>query len=49
MKREYTSPVIEITKFHTEDIITASSVSSDALPEAEIPPILDAGDIFYGS
>lgn len=27
MKQEYISPVIEITNFTTEDIITASSVS----------------------
>lgn len=45
MKEKYTSPVIEITKFHTEDIITTSGVTSD-LPEAEIPPVLDAEDIF---
>ncbi len=49
MKKEYTSPVIEITKFHTEDIITSSSISSGDLPEAEIPPVLDADDIFYGN
>lgn len=47
MKELYTSPVIEITKFRTEDIITDSGVTSE-LPEAEIPPVLDAEDVFYG-
>lgn len=45
MKEKYTSPTIEITKFHTEDIITSSSVSAE-MSEAEIPPVLDADDIF---
>lgn len=47
MKRKYTAPVVEITEFHTEDIITASGVTV-TLPEADIPPVLDADDILYG-
>lgn len=50
MKELYTSPVIEINRFLTEDIITDSSTGGETLeaelPEAEIPPVLDAEDIF---
>ena len=54
MKKIYNTPVINITMFHTEDIITSSSVSTDTttteavpLPVEEIPPILDSNDVFY--
>ncbi len=46
MKEKYTSPTIVITQFHVEDIITSSSVSAEEFNEAEIPAVLDAGDIF---
>ncbi len=56
--KEYTSPEIEIVLFHTEDIITASSTGSGtggsggtaglSVGEALIPPVIDAGSIFYG-
>ncbi len=63
MKRFYTAPEIEITKFHTEDIITASSnpsggttggttggdISAQSFGEAGVPPVQDAGSIFYNS
>lgn len=55
--KKYKAPVIEITFFHTEDIITTSSVSDDtttitttaaaSLPVEEIPPVLDSNDVFY--
>ncbi len=45
MKAEYKTPTIEITKFHTEDIITTSSVGSE-MSDAEIPSVLDADNIF---
>lgn len=49
MKEIYTSPVIEITRFLTEDIITASNIgTTEALPEADIPPVLDAEEVLYG-
>lgn len=57
MKREYNTPVIKITKFHTEDIITSSSITSETttttttaaapMPVAEIPPVLDSNNVFY--
>ncbi len=57
MKKNYNSPFIEIKKFHVEDIITASDVTSEGsstttteavpLPVAEIPPVLDSNDVFY--
>lgn len=61
MKRFYTAPEIEITHFHTEDIITASSntsgggtggttggdISTQSFAQALVPPVQDAGDIFY--
>lgn len=55
MKKLYNTPVIEITKFHTEDIITSSSVTSETttttaavpLPVEEIPPVLDSNSVFY--
>lgn len=58
MKKEYKTPVIEITNFHTEDIITSSSVAGETtttttttaavpLPVEEIPPVLDGNDVFY--
>ena len=48
MKEFYTSPVIEITKFHVENIITDSG-TSDSLREetVETPPVMDADDVFY--
>lgn len=61
MKRFYTAPEIEITKFHTEDIITASSnptgggttgggdISAQSFGEALVPPVQNASDIFYNS
>ena len=54
MKKEYKTPVIEITNFHTEDIITSSSVTGEttttaavSLPVEEIPPVLDSNNVFY--
>lgn len=53
MKKYYKTPVIEITTFYIEDIITSSGLPSDtptvaqSLPEADIPPVLDASDVFY--
>ena len=56
MKKIYNTPVIEITKFNTEDIITSSAITGETtttttaavpLPVEEIPPVLDSNDIFY--
>ncbi len=50
MKAEYKTPTIEITKFHTEDIITTSSIDSDTISgnveTAEIPQVMDAENLF---
>lgn len=46
MKKQYTEPVVEITKFHTEDIITTSS-ADEMMSEADTPPVLDANDFLY--
>lgn len=51
MKSKYVTPTIEITKFHTEDIITSSSLDSDSsaaatISEEEIPQIMDAENLF---
>lgn len=55
--KKYKTPVIEITNFHTEDIITSSSVTGGTttttttaavpLPVEEIPPVLDSNSVFY--
>ena len=56
MKKIYNTPVIEITKFNTEDIITSSAITGETtttttaavpLPVEEIPPVLDSNDVFY--
>lgn len=49
MKKKYTTPVVEITEFHTEDIITASGITATTLPEAAKPQTLNADDFLYNS
>lgn len=50
MKRKYVTPTIEITKFHTEDIITSSNLDSGTdegtVENAEIPQVIDAENLF---
>lgn len=51
MKKEYKAPVLKITKFSTEDIITSSSLDSDSsavatISEEETPQIMDAENLF---
>ena len=50
MKEKYTTPTVEITMFHTEDIITVSSpgsADSASMPFENVPPVLDGNDVFY--
>ena len=46
MKAEYITPTIEITKFHTDDIITSSGTGNDTLNTANIPQIVDDDNLF---
>lgn len=48
MKAEYITPTIEITKFHTDDIITSSGTGTGngTLNTADIPQIVDADNLF---
>ncbi len=51
MKAEYKTPIIEIRKFHTEDIITTSGLDSETATDstvesAEIPQVMNAENLF---
>lgn len=51
MKTEYKTPIIEITRFHTDDVITASGdgsaiTTTATMPDANTPQIIDADNLF---